>query len=82
MKNLTPEYAQYLRELVYEAGCVDREHKVFGSSSHNYLLKPPLPDLLVFEYEKRMASISRRSIVFLSHRWEMGEQGQIMAFMV
>lgn len=53
MKNLTPEYAQYLRELVYEAGCVDREHKVFGSSSHIYLLKPPLPDLLVSEYEKK-----------------------------
>lgn len=42
-KQLTEEYAQYLRELIAEAGRVDSGRQVFGAEKHQYRINPVLP---------------------------------------
>lgn len=39
-KQLTEEYAQYLRELIEEAGRVDAGRKIFGAEKHQYRINP------------------------------------------
>lgn len=39
-KQLTDEYAQYLRELIEEAGRVDAGREVFGAGKHQYRINP------------------------------------------
>lgn len=53
MSELTLSYAQHLRDLVKQAGRVDRECKVFGSSKHRYCLNPVLSDEIVSKYEEK-----------------------------
>lgn len=41
-RKLTDEYAQYLRELIAEAGRADAGRKVFGAEKHQYRINPVL----------------------------------------
>lgn len=51
-KQLTEEYAQYLRELIARAGRVDAGREVFGAGKHQYRINPVLSMAEIRKVEK------------------------------